>query len=207
MARVIGDGAEMTGVEQIPPVYDGVVGPLNRFLIGKWRRELAAPLHGAVVEIGVGTGLNLSYYGAEAHVTGIEPERALIAAARARAAQRGYRLSVGDAQELPFADASFDAAVSTLVFCSLSDPARALDELRRVLRPHAKLYQLEHTRTGRPRIDALLDRLAPTWHRISGGCNINRDVAAILHTNGWHIERHDRHAGGLLRLLISSPPR
>lgn len=197
----------MTGVEQIPPVYDGVVGPINRFLIGKWRAELAAPLRGAVLEIGVGTGLNLSYYGQGARVTGIEPERALMPAAHARAARRGYALSVGDAQQLPFADGSFDAAVSTLVFCSLPDPARVLDELRRVLRPGAKLFQLEHTRTGRPRIDAVLDRFAPTWHRISGGCRINRDVSAILHASGWQIERHDQHAGGLLRLLVSSPPR
>lgn len=196
----------MRGVEQIAPVYDGVVSPLNRFLIGKWRRELAAPLGGAVLEIGVGTGLNLDYYGSAARVTGIEPERAVIPVARMRAARRGYHLGVADAQALPFKMASFDAAVSTLVFCSLLDPARVLDELRQVLRPGAKLLQLEHTRTGRPRVDVVLDQWAPTWHRISGGCHINRDVAAILTASGWQVERHVLHAGGLLRILVSSPP-
>ncbi len=196
----------MTGVEQIPPVYDGVMGPLNRFLIGKWREELAAPLRGDVLEIGVGTGLNLRYYGPAARVTGVEPDRGLMLAAARRAAKRGYALSIGDAQMLPFQPHSFDAVVSTLVFCSLPDPARVLAELQRVMRPGAKLHQLEHTRTGRPRIDALLDRFAPSWHRISGGCHINRDVAAILAANGWNLERHDRHGGGLLRVLVSAPP-
>jgi ubiquinone/menaquinone biosynthesis C-methylase UbiE len=196
----------MKGVEQSPPVYDGIVGPLNRFVIGKWRQELVAPLGGTVLEIGVGTGLNLDYYGSVARVTGIEPERAVIPVARMRAARRGYCLGVADAQALPFNMASFDAAVSTLVFCSLPDPARVLDELRRILRPGAKLLQLEHTRTGRPRVDVVLDQWAPAWHRISGGCHINRDVAAILATSGWQIERHVLHIGGLLRFLVSSPP-
>ncbi len=195
----------MKGVLQIAALYDSFIEPLNRLGLSRLRRRLVGQVAGDVLEIGVGTGLNLRYYGPEARVTGIDMEPALLRAAEPRARERGYRLQLADAQALPFPDASFDNVVSTLVFCSLPKPALALEEARRVLRPGGKLIQLEHTRSGKRWLDLLLDLIAPVWLKLSGGCHVNRDTPTLLERSGWRLERHDRHAGGLYRVLISSP--
>lgn len=196
----------MKGVEQIDWLYDMILRPMNLLGLGAHRRRLVHDLDGDILEVGVGTGLNLIYYGPAAHVFGIEPNLELLNAARERAVRRGYLLQAADAQALPFADASFDAVVSTLVFCTIPDPALALQEIRRVLRPGGRLLQLEHTRTGHDRRDALLDLIAPAWQRLAGGCHVNRDTAALLGQSGWQIQHHERHAGGFIRVLISEPP-
>ncbi len=195
----------MKGVEQIGRLYDAVVKPLNRFGLGDLRRELVGTLAGDILEIGVGTGLNLRYYGPHARVTGIDIDGGLLEAAGPRAEPQGYRLQQADAQMLPFPDASFGSVVSTLVFCSIPEPALALREIRRVLRPGGRLLQLEHTRTGRWWIDPALDAITPVWKRIAGGCHPNRDTPALLEASGWKIERHERHGAGLIRLLVSTP--
>ena len=195
----------MAGVEKIAYIYDGITEPLNRSGLGRWRRELVGQLAGEVLEVGVGTGLNLRYYGPDARVTGIDVDQALLRAAEPRARRRGYRLQQADAQALPFPDTSFDAVVSTLVFCSIPEPELALREIRRVLRPGGRLVQLEHTRTGRRGPDAALALIAPAWHLLTGGCHLDRDTPALLERAGWRIERHDRRVGGLFRLLVSSP--
>lgn len=197
----------MKGVLQIAALYDGIIESFNRAGLGRLRRQLVGQLSGDVLEIGVGTGLNFRYYGPGARVTGIEPEMALLRAAKARARQRGYRLEQACAQALPFPDASFDIVVSTLVFCSIPETVltAALAEIRRVLRPGGKLLQLEHTRTGKRWFDAVLDAIAPLWLKLSGGCHVNRNTPALLARSGWRLERHDRRAGGIYRLLVSSP--
>jgi len=97
--------------------------------------------------------------------------------------------------------------VSTLVFCSIPDAALAgtLAEIARVLRPGGRFPQLEHTRSGHRPLDRALDAAAPLWLRASGGCHVNRDTAALLAAAGWRIACHERHAGGLYRLLVSTP--
>ena len=196
----------LKGVEQVDWLYDMVLRPMNLLGLGAHRHRLVHDLAGEILEIGVGTGLNLAYYGPAARVIGIEPDRDLLSTARARAERRGYLLQAADAQALPFADHSFDAVVSTLVFCTIPEPVVALEELRRVLRPGGRLLQLEHTRTGYQSADRVLDLIAPAWERIAGGCHVNRDTAALLEGAGWRIVQHERHAGGFLRVLISEPP-
>lgn len=196
----------MKGVEQIDWIYDMVLRPMNLLGLGAHRRRLVHDLAGDILEVGVGTGLNLVYYGPAARVFGIDPNRELLSTARGRAVRRGYLLQAADAQALPFEARSFDAVVSTLVFCTIPEPLAALQEISRVLRPGGRLLQLEHTRTGRERPDALLDLIAPTWQRIAGGCQVNRDTAAVLEAAGWHVQQHERHAGGFIRILISRPP-
>lgn len=189
----------------IAVLYDAVVEPLNRFSVGRWRHELVGGLAGDILEVGVGTGLNLRFYGPAARVIGIDPEAALLAAALPRAQPRGYHLGLADAQALPFANAAFDCVVSTLVFCTIPEPVPALSEIRRVLRPGGKLIQLEHTRTGKPVPDAMLSLLTPAWSRISGGCHLNRDTPGLLEREGWQLCRHERRIGGLFRLLEATP--
>ena len=194
------------GLEQVDWLYDAAVTPINWLGLGAYRRRLVGDLAGDILEIGVGTGLNLAYYGPAARVTAIEINPDLLRTTVPRAARRGYRLQAGDAQSLPFRARSFDVVVSTLVFCTVPDPLAALEEIRRVLRPGGRLLQLEHTRTGRPIPDTVLDLIAPAWRLATGGCHPNRDTAALLTDRGWHLHHHERRAGGLLRLLISTPP-
>jgi ubiquinone/menaquinone biosynthesis C-methylase UbiE len=199
----------MKGVLQNATIYDGFIETFNRVGLSRLRRRLVGRLAGEVLEVGAGTGLNFRFYGPDARVTAIEPEPALLQAAVPRARQRGYRVERACAQDLPFPDASFDAIVSTLVFCSIPAPdvPAVLTELRRVLRPGGKLIQLEHTRTGIRPFDLVLDLIAPLWLKLSGGCHVNRDTPALLERAGWCLEHHERRGGGLYRLLISSPQR
>ena len=197
----------MRGVLQAATVYDAFVGAFGLAGVGRLRRRLVGDLAEDILEIGVGTGLNLRHYGPRARVTGIEPAAALLRAAVPRARARGYPLARASAAALPFPDAAFDAVVSPLVFCSIPAPLLlpALAELRRVLRPGGRLLLLEHTRTGRPFCDAAIDAVAPLWLRLSGGCHLDRDTPALLERAGWRVARHERHALGLYRLLVAMP--
>ena len=197
----------MNAVLRDATLYDRVIGSFNCLGLARLRQRLVGPLDGAILEIGVGTGLTLPYYGPDARVVGIEPEPTLLAGAAPRALAQGFPLHRARAESLPFADASFDAVVATLVFCSIPEAALVgtLAEVRRVLRPGGRFLQLEHTRSGHRAVDGIIDAIAPLWLRASGGCHVNRDTVGLLAANGWCIERHERHVGGLYRLLVSTP--
>jgi ubiquinone/menaquinone biosynthesis C-methylase UbiE len=153
------------------------------------RKRWVPRAHGEVLEVGVGSGLNLEFYDAArvVTVTGIDPSAPLLerAARRASTAPVPVELVHGHAERLPFPDRSFDSAVITYSLCSVDDPVRALAELRRVMRPDGELVFVEH---GLAR-DASTRRwqrwLTPMWRRVSGGCHLDRDIAAILHASGY----------------------
>jgi ubiquinone/menaquinone biosynthesis C-methylase UbiE len=154
------------------------------------RRRWVPRAHGDVLEIGVGSGLNLAFYDAAkvGKVTGIDPSAPLLARAAARVSEAPVPIELirGHAEALPFPDRSFDSAVVTYSLCSVDDPARALAEVRRVLRSGGELVFVEH---GLAR-DAGTRRwqrwLTPIWRRIGGGCRLDRDMAAILRDAGYH---------------------
>ena len=197
----------MRGTMQLPRVYDWAMWPLEQLLYNRRRQDVFGSLHGCVLEIGAGTGANLAAYNAAACITALEIEPPAAQTAQARVPHGHVRVVVGDGQQLPFADRSFDYVTTALVFCSLPDPLAALHEIRRVLRPGGCLVQLEHTATNHPTVDWVLHAAAPTWKWFTGGCHINRDTAALLQQHGWHLQRHERHAGGLVRVIEALPPR
>ncbi len=153
------------------------------------RKRWVPRAHGEVLEVGIGSGLNLALYDAEkvATVIGIDPSAPLLerAARRATTVAMPVQLVRGHAEQLPFPDRSFDSAVITYSLCSVDDPARALAEVRRVLRPDGELVFVEH---GLAR-DASTQRwqrwLTPVWRRVGGGCHLDRDIAAILRDAGY----------------------
>jgi ubiquinone/menaquinone biosynthesis C-methylase UbiE len=194
------------GVEQRPALYDRIIAPIDAVALGRWRRQLFGSLRGAVLELGVGTGRNMPIYGPDARVTALDVERDLLLAARKRGQDRVLHLALADAQRLPFPNATFDYVTSTLVFCSIPDPLLALVEVARVLRPGGRLIQIEHTRTNHALPDAGLNAITPLWTVVAGGCDPTRDTAALLDRSGWNVKRHERHAGGLIRLMESLPP-
>lgn len=164
------------------------------------RRALLAGLCGRVLELGAGNGLNFPYYPvAVSEVVAVEPEsylreRATEAAARAPVS---VRVVPGLADGLPFETASFDAAVASLVLCSVPDQERALAELFRVIHPGGELRFYEHVVARRP-LPRLAQRAADAdaalWPRLGGGCHLARDTAAAINRVGFVIECCQRFA-------------
>ncbi len=190
------------GVEQIPWAYDALI----RFFPGlaRWRSELIAMARGRVLEVGCGTGLGLRDFGTDVDgVWGIDPNIGSLHRARRRLPAAG--LAVASAEQLPFAKASFDCVVSSLVFCSVPDPLRGLHEIRRVLKPDGRLLMLEHVQ-ARSRFRArMLDLLQPPWTAVTGGCHPNRHTERTVESAGFRIDPDTRRARGLMRWFVAYP--
>jgi SAM-dependent methyltransferase len=161
------------------------------------RRRLVAGLAGRVVELGAGNGNNFAHYpSAVTEVVAVEPEPTLraLAAEAARRAAVPVTVIGGLADDLPFADGAFDAAVASLVLCSVPDQGRALRELRRVLRAGGELRFYEHVIARRQPRRALL-RLADRsglWPALAAGCHVARDTEAAIAAAGFTIEHCER---------------
>jgi ubiquinone/menaquinone biosynthesis C-methylase UbiE len=156
------------------------------------RDRTLAGLSGRVIELGAGNGLNFGHYPSTVtEVLAVEPEDRLRALAEEAAATAAVpvRVLAGHADALPAPDASFDAAVASLVLCSVPDPAGALAEIRRVLRPGGQLRFFEHVRSANPWLGLAQDAITPLWSRLGGGCHPNRDTAAAIRAAGFHLEQ------------------
>jgi ubiquinone/menaquinone biosynthesis C-methylase UbiE len=153
------------------------------------RADLAGEASGRVLEPGAGNGLNFAHYGQAEIVVGMEPEPTMLrlASDRARDAPVTVRLVRGVAEQLPFPDRSFDTVVVSLMLCSVSDPAAAVSEFGRVLRPGGSLRFLEHVRSRRPFWAGVQDVVAGPWSWFGGGCHPNRDTLATLKDAGFEI--------------------
>ena len=160
------------------------------------RDQALAGLTGRVIEIGAGNGLNFDHYPPEVReVVAVEPEPYLRAKAQEAAARAPVKVTVvkGTADRLPAGDGEFDAAVASLVLCTVPDQARALAEARRVLRPGGELRFYEHVRSRDPRRARWQDRIGRRiWPACGGGCHPNRDTEAAIAAAGFEIERADR---------------
>lgn len=169
-------------------------------MLAPYRRSVARGASGRILEIGIGSGLNLGFYGeAAANVVGVDVSAALLDRAAKQAGER--RLPVGlvraDGARLPFAASSFDAALLTWTLCSIRDPAAALAEIRRVLRPGGALHYVEHGEAPEAGVRRLQDRLTPAWRRLSGGCHLNRKMDALIEGAGFRlVERNAGYAPG-----------
>jgi len=157
-----------------------------------FRGRVVSAAEGRVLEIGIGSGLNLPFYTVQARqIFGLDPSPALLARARSRVlpTQPRVQFLAGSAEQIPLDACSVDSAVMTWVGCSIPDIARALDEIRRVLRPGGRLLFVEHGRAPQQKIARWQDRLDPLWVRIAGGCHINRSPDVLLRQAGLRIDR------------------
>jgi ubiquinone/menaquinone biosynthesis C-methylase UbiE len=170
-------------------LYERMGASMERRWMGGRRRRLLAGARGAVLEIGGGTGTNLTHYRDVDRVTIAEPDPFM----RNRIGPKledtcvPVEVSAAGAEELPFPDGSFDTVVSTLVLCTVPDQQSALDEVRRVLRPGGRLLFIEHVRAAGSTAH-WQDRLEPLWRRLLGGCHPNRDTVAAIEEAGFEIE-------------------
>jgi ubiquinone/menaquinone biosynthesis C-methylase UbiE len=159
------------------------------------RHRMLADLTGRVIEIGAGGGRNFSHYPETVtEVVAVEPDDTLrgYAEQAAAGAPVPVRVVEGSAEQLPAQDDEFDAAVFSLVLCSIANPSEALREAARVLRSGGQLRFLEHVRSAH-RLAALLeDAVTPLWQRAFGGCHPNRDTAATIAAAGFTIDHIER---------------
>ena len=170
--------------------YDKFMAKSERDCFVGHRRTLLQGASGDVLEIGGGTGANLAFYnGSVRTLTITEPEQPMAKRLERHIAERrpDARLLRAPAEDLPFDDASFDVAVSTLVLCTVEDEARALDELRRVLRPGGKLLFMEHVRSDDAKVAKRQDRLHPFHVRFAHGCHCNRPTVDAIRRAGFEV--------------------
>jgi len=164
--------------------------------MGEYRRRALEPARGATLEIGFGTGLNLPYYPpAVTHLTVIDSENPLRALVERRIAECPIpvvKMQLDAQGRLPFDGHSFDSVVTTLTLCSIENPAPALAELRRVLKPGGRFIFFEHGRSDDPKIARWQDRLNPLQKIIGAGCNMNRKMDDLIVASGFEITRLDR---------------
>ena len=176
--------------------YARISQAVERGGLAERREELLARLSGTVIEVGAGSGLTFAHYPpAVTRVLACEPEPHLRRLARINAGRVYAPIEVVDglADRLPAEDESFDAAVMSLVLCSLPDQASALREVRRVLKPGGQLRFLEHVRADSPgmiRVQRLLD--STIWPCLFGGCHTGRDTATAIERAGFTFERLER---------------
>ena len=173
----------------LPRIVDRACGSAR---LGPWRAKVCADLRGQVVEIGFGSGNNLGFLPKEVHtLNAVEPsELAWSRSARRRKAASHIAVNlVGfDGQQLDLEDGSCDGALCTFTLCTVPDPAAALQEIRRVLRPGAKLHLLEHGCSPDLRVARWQKRLNPIEKRLAGGCHLTRDPLALLRSAGFTTE-------------------
>jgi ubiquinone/menaquinone biosynthesis C-methylase UbiE len=189
------------------PSYDKQIAFFEKVWFGGGREWLISRAHGRVLEVAVGTGLNLQHYPADATITGIELSPAMLAIARQRAADLGRDadLREGDAEHLPFDDASFDTVVCALSLCTIPDPATAIGQMRRVLIPGGRLLLLDHIGSTWPPIHAaqwLLERLTIR----AAGEHFTRRQLPLGQAAGFQIVETERLKAGTVERVHARKP-
>ncbi len=158
-------------------------------MVSRMRALVVPRARGRVLEVGVGTGLNMRHYDKTrvTHLTGLDPGLQMHPLALERAARAGLDMDlVGlSAEKIPLPDASFDTVLVTYTLCTIPDPRAALLEMRRVLAPHGTLLYCEHGRAPDASVQRWQDRLQPLWGKVAGGCHLGRDMPALLQGAGF----------------------
>lgn len=172
------------------------------------RKEIIGQAKGLVLEVGAGNGLNFAFYDPKLieKVEATEPDSAMLDYARSRVSNAPVPVTLTQApvEQLPFADESFDCVVCTLVFCSVSDPLRGLQEIRRVLKPGGQLLMIEHVR-AEGRVTAFAqDIVTPFTRLFLGNCHWNRNTEQTVHEAGFHVIEHERRiiAGKMIPVVV-----
>jgi ubiquinone/menaquinone biosynthesis C-methylase UbiE len=156
--------------------------------LAAYRRRVVPAARGRVLEIGIGSGLNLPFYGSEVdEVIGLDPSSPLLAMAekQARAGRTPVMMLHGSAEMVPLEDASVDTVLTTWTLCSIPDARAALSEIRRVLKPAGELVFVEHGKAPDQAVARWQDRLTPLWRPIAGGCHLNRPIASLIGDAGF----------------------
>lgn len=163
--------------------------------ISKQRQKVVPLAEGRVLEIGMGSGLNIPFYDPQRieHVWGLEPSAGMRRKAASRLEKAPFEIEWLSlpSEEIPLEDDSADTVLLTYTLCTIPDMQSALAQMRRVLKPSGKLLFSEHGAAPDPNIRKWQDRINPFWKKISGGCNVNRDIPRALEDAGFKIQQLD----------------
>jgi ubiquinone/menaquinone biosynthesis C-methylase UbiE len=162
--------------------------------LAAYRGRVVPAAEGRVLEIGIGSGLNLPFYSQKAEqVIGLDPSPKLLSMARqvARPTLGPVEFVEGSAEAIPLDNASVDTVVTTWTLCSIPDAPRSLLEMHRVLKPGGRLLFVEHGRAPNASVRWWQDHLNPAWKRLGGGCHLNRAIQTLIESAGFHFERID----------------
>ena len=179
-------------------LYDRYVLPrllasvMQQGLFTPFRARIGADARGQVLELGIGSGLNLPFYSPQVTgVTGVDPSAALLRMAGEAGKNAGINLHLrqSPAEILAFDAASFDTVVSTWTMCTIGDPVAALREARRVLRPGGRLLFAEHGLSPDAGVARWQHRITPVWRHVAGNCHANRAITTILTDAGFAVDR------------------
>jgi ubiquinone/menaquinone biosynthesis C-methylase UbiE len=176
-------------------VYDRGLKATEDAGLREMRREVLGDASGRTVDIGAGTGVNIDLFPADVtELVLAEPDPHMLKKLQVKLEGQGGRGSAiqAPAESLPFADSSFDTAVFTLVLCTVPNPAAALAEAARVLRPGGKLLFVEHVRSEDPSLARWQDRFEKPWRFLADGCHCNRDTVALLEGSAFELEQVER---------------
>jgi len=172
-------------------IYDLFESPMENSVFKKWRADLINPLRGNILEVGVGTGKNLSYYNKEAKITGIDLSPGMLSKAKERLKllrRRNISLIEMDAQNLKFKDNSFDYIICTFVLCSVPDPVKTLKEMKRVVKPNGKILMIEHM-LSKNKLIAFYEHIHNPITRFLFGFNVNRKTDENVEKAGLKIRK------------------
>jgi ubiquinone/menaquinone biosynthesis C-methylase UbiE len=159
------------------------------------RRKFIPLASGTVLEVGIGSGLNLPFYGPQVHrLYALDPSRELWKMARQRVREAPFPVEflAASAERIPLEDMSVDTVVTTWTLCTIPNPLKALTDMRRVLKPEGRLIFVEHGRSPDPGVLTWQNRLTPVWKRIAGGCHLNRQIDDLIADTGFDIAQIER---------------
>jgi ubiquinone/menaquinone biosynthesis C-methylase UbiE len=188
-------------------IYNFLEAPLEYFRFAFWRKKLRDRIVGSrALEVGVGTGKNLSYYPGEIEITAIDFSPGMLKRARKKASAEDSPVALiqMDVQELDFPDNYFDTVFATFVFCSVPDPVAGLKELKRVCKPEGKLLLLEHMRPGNFVLGFVFDVLNLFVVRMMGA-NINRRTRENILNAGWKIRVKEKLSADIVWWIEAEP--
>ncbi len=153
------------------------------------RSQVVPMAYGRVLEIGIGSGLNFNFYNFDkvTEVVGVDPAVSSVAIAKSRASNFNSKISFieASAESIDLESSTFDSVVIAYSLCTIPDPIKALSEARRLLKPDGSLFFMEHGLAPEPNIQKWQHRITPSWKRIAGGCNLNRDIENMILSGGF----------------------
>lgn len=187
---------------RISRVYDLMDKPMELMTPESWRSEILGQAYGKVLEVGVGTGKNIKYYPDGLDMTSIDFSENMMAKAKDKAValNKDVQIIKMDVQNLDFPNESFDFVFTTYVFCSVPDPVKGLEEIKRVLKPGGKLVMLEHVRSKKRLLGWIMDRLNPLVVRMIGA-NINRNTVRNVKKAGFKNIEVENRVGDIIKFI------
>ena len=171
-------------------VYDGFMHYFEKNGLHTIRKEILASVKGNVLEIGPGTGVNLKYYNKDVinQLTYIDVDYTKGLEERAITKCPNIKFVDGTVENMPFEDNVFDHIVFTLVFCSVNNPLNGLAEIKRVLKDNGEIHFIEHVLPEDKPLKPIFNNLNGIWHKISGGCNLNRRTIDTIEKAGFNVK-------------------